>query len=74
MTTKSTGVSIHHNLDCLVLARRLLRPTRAAAGAFHRSIFTWTASSFSRLFTTTRILTGTVLRNDKIFAIVNGDF
>ena len=38
MMRKSTGVSIHNNLDCLVLARRLLRPTHAAAGAFHRSI------------------------------------
>ena len=51
--TKSTGVSIHNNLDSLVLARRLLRPTCAAAGAFHPSIFAWTASGISRLFTAT---------------------
>ena len=71
MTRKSTGVSIHHNFDSLVLARRSFSSTRAAAGAFHRRIFAWTARSFGRLFTTTRILTGTGLWEEKIFAIVN---
>ena len=50
LTRKSTGVSIHYNLDCLVLARRSLSSTCAAAGAFHQPIFTWTARSFSHLF------------------------
>lgn len=61
MTGESTRVSIYHNFCCFVLTRRLLRSTRAAAGAFQRSIFTWTAGGFSRLFTATRILTGTGL-------------
>ena len=73
MTRKSTGVSIHHNFDCLVRARRSFSSTRAAAGAFHRRIFAWTARSFGRLFTATatQILKGTGLWEEKIFAIVN---
>ena len=74
MTRKSTGVSIHYNFDCLVLARRSLSSTRAAAGAFYWRIFTWTARSFSSLFTATRILTGTGLQQEKTFAIVNRRF
>ena len=74
MTRKSTGVSIHYNFDCFVLARRSLSSTRAAAGAFYWRIFTWTARSFSSLFTATRILTGTGLQQEKTFAIVNRRF
>ena len=71
MTRKSTGVSIHHNFDSLVLARRSFTSTRAAAGAFHQRIFAWTARSFGHLFTATRILAGTGLWEETIFAIVN---
>ena len=65
MTRKSTGISIYHNLDRLVFARCFLSSTLAAAGTFHRSIFTGTARGFSGLFAAARILTGTGLSGTK---------
>ena len=65
MTRKSTGISIYHNLDRLVFAHCFLSSAIAAAGTFHRSIFTGTARGFSGLFEAAQILTVTGLCGTK---------